>query len=534
MSAAAPKPTAAPLPPAAPPTRPTWWFLWRLMTYRPGLYGLLGVFEMLFFAVFPQLTALVIRAFFDRLTGGGPADFPPYSLAALVVGIAAARAVAVFIEVLIYFNFRYRLEALLRQNLFEYILKRPGAQAVPDSPGEAVSRFRDDVQELAFFMAESWITLAWGAFALMAFIVMARIHLGVTLLLLLPLLLVVLIANFTTARVGDYRERSRQAAGQVTGFIGEMFGAVQAIQANTAEAQVIRRLDEINELRRSAAVRDRLFNELLHSLYRNMSSIGGGIVLLGAAGAMRSGQFTVGDLAIFIYYLDPVTNFTTSLGEKWAWYRQVGVSIQRLQRLMSDAPPGELVRHTPVRLRGELPAPHYPPRTPADRLERLEVDHLAYHFPGSRRGLQPVSFSLQRGQFVVVTGRIGSGKTTLLRALLGLLPASGRVTWNGLPVEHPDNFFTPPRSAYTPQAPLLFSESLRDNILMGCPPGEASGEQHLLQALHLSVLGPDLAAFPGGLETRLGAKGVRLSGGQRQRAAAARALVRRPELLVID
>ena len=145
--------------------------------------------------------------------------------------------------------------------------------------------------------------------------------------------------------------------------------------------------------------------------------------------------------------------------------------------------------------------------------------------------MHDVSFRLERGSFTVVTGRIGSGKTTLLQALLGLLPPdAGTVRWNGEPVADPASFFTPPQSAYTPQVPRLFSETLRDNILLGLPEDEVD----LRGALHLAVMEPDIADMPDGLDSLVGPRGVRLSGGQVQRAAAARMFVRRPELLVFD
>jgi ATP-binding cassette subfamily B protein len=142
-----------------------------------------------------------------------------------------------------------------------------------------------------------------------------------------------------------------------------------------------------------------------------------------------------------------------------------------------------------------------------------------------------VSLVLRRGSFTVVTGRVGSGKTTLLRAVLGLLPAdAGTVRWNGELVAAPAEFFVPPRAAYTPQVPRLFSLSLRDNLLLGRrDPGERVDE-----AIRAAVLEPDLAAMPQGLATMVGPLGVRLSGGQVQRAAAARMFLRRPELLVVD
>lgn len=91
--------------------------------------------------------------------------------------------------------------------------------------------------------------------------------------------------------------------------------------------------------------------------------------------------------------------------------------------------------------------------------------------PVSGRGVSEVSFTLERGTFAVITGRIGAGKTTLLHALLGLLPRdAGAISWNGALVDDPATFFVPPRSAFTPQVPRLFSETLRENILLGRAP----------------------------------------------------------------
>jgi ATP-binding cassette subfamily B protein len=172
-----------------------------------------------------------------------------------------------------------------------------------------------------------------------------------------------------------------------------------------------------------------------------------------------------------------------------------------------------------------------PVRTPADHLDRLDVAGLTYRYPDSGRGVAGVELHLQRGQFVVITGRIGAGKTTLLRVLLGLLPAEqGEVRWNGRRVDDPAAFFVPPRSAYTPQAPRLFGDTLRDNLLLGRPEETVD----MSAALWSAALERDIAALTDGLETVVGARGVRLSGGQIQRAAAARMFARDAELLVFD
>jgi ATP-binding cassette subfamily B protein len=115
--------------------------------------------------------------------------------------------------------------------------------------------------------------------------------------------------------------------------------------------------------------------------------------------------------------------------------------------------------------------------------------------------------------------------------LLGLLPKdNGDIYWNETLVEKPDAFFVPPRCAYTAQVPRLFSDSLRDNILLGM----GKDDESVAEALRLAILEQDLAEFEQGLETTVGPKGVKLSGGQIQRTAAARMFVRQPELLVFD
>jgi ATP-binding cassette subfamily B protein len=142
-----------------------------------------------------------------------------------------------------------------------------------------------------------------------------------------------------------------------------------------------------------------------------------------------------------------------------------------------------------------------------------------------------ISLSVQRGHLTVITGRIGSGKTTLLRVLLGLLPRDkGTVYWNGNAIDNLADFMIPPRVAYTAQVPRLFSNTLRENLLLGIPEGQVD----LTIALRTAVMEDDLTVLEKGLDTLVGPKGVRLSGGQIQRSAAARMFIRQPDLLVLD
>ena len=509
----------------------TWWYIWQLTKYKPWVYGAFGLMEILIFGVFPQLSGFLIQAIFNQLTGEAQTAFSLPGLAGLLVAVAVGRGMAFFTDVLLYFTFQYTVTALLRRNMFDTILRRPGARAVPESPGEAVARFRDDAQELAWFMSEMLIVLGFGFFAIVALVVMLRINVTITLVVFIPLAIVIFIANFANNKITEYRQASRKATSKVTDFIGELFGAVQAVKVAGAEERSIVHLQEINEIRRKASLKDVLFSQVLNSAFHNTANLFTGLILITAGTAMQAGNFSIGDLALFVYYLTWVTDFSAIIGDKIAWFKRLGVSIDRMVHLLQGTPAEKLVAYAPVYLHGDLPDIPYTEKKPEHRLESLEVHNLTYRFPDTGRGIENINLHLTHGSFTVITGRVGSGKTTLLQTLLGLLPPqSGEIYWNGQRVVEPGEFFIPPRSAYTPQVPLLFSETLKDNILMGLPEDIAGLES----ALHMAVLEQDLNEISGGLSAVVGAKGVKLSGGQRQRTAAARMFVRGASLLVFD
>jgi ATP-binding cassette subfamily B protein len=516
----------------ATPRARVWWHVWRLISYRPGFFVLLVVLTVLIWAGGRQALIWTTRQFFDALSGSAQGGPGVWGVAGLRVLITLVRVGLRFANIALAITFWFILTALLRKNLLAHILKRPGATAVPSSPGEAVSRFRGDVGILVGFCRYLIPnTLSSAILTFLAVGVMLRINLRITMLVVLPMGVVAFITNWAIKRIYRYFEASREATGRVTGFIGETFGAVQAVKVAVAESSIIKRFEELNEVRRKAALKATLLLEALRSVFRNTMNVGTGGILLLAGRAMQSGAFTVGDLALFASYLESVSEFTVIVGEAWAMYKQCGVSLERLIALLQGAPPRTLVAHGPVYMYGDLPQVPYTAKTDGHRLESLSVSGLSYRYPDSERGIEGVDLRLERGMFTVITGRIGSGKTTLLRALLGLLDRDGgEIAWNGELVENPAAFFVPPRSAYTAQVPLLFSESLRDNILMGLPEDRVD----LAAAIYLAVMEQDLEELEDGLDTVIGTKGVKISGGQRQRTAAARMFVRDPELLVFD
>jgi ATP-binding cassette subfamily B protein len=501
-----------------------------MIAYRPRLW-LINLGAMFVLMLSFQAPALMQRLLFDTLTGDAQVDWSIWGLVAVWSSAEVGRTFGLLGLIKTNVPFFVHTMTLLRKNLLTNILRRPGASALPDSPGEAISRFRGDVFEIPLFSL--WINDILGliVYSLVALVIMLSVSPRITLLTIIPFILVGIVSSAATSRIDRYRRASRKATGIVTGFIGEVFGAAQAVKVATAEEGVLKHFKTLNEERRKLALKDRLFNEILYSIFRNAINLGTGIILVVATQEIRAGTFTVGDLALFVFYLDFIGDLTAFAGLLVARYRQISISVERMGRLVDSQSPDTLAAFSPVYLDRPLPTIANPAKTPADRLDTLEVKALTYRYPGSEAGISDINLRIERGSFTVITGRVGSGKTTLLRVLLGLLPHdSGEIRWNGTIVERADTFFVPPRSAYTAQVPRLFSDSLRDNVLMGLAKDDAA----IKHAIRSAVMEEDLEDLEEGLETLVGPKGVKLSGGQIQRTAAARMFVREPELLVFD
>lgn len=508
-----------------------WWYIWRLARFRFPMYLLSGLLASALFYLFPLIPGLFVRQIFDALSAGAQASDSIWTYVALIAAVGPIQMLSNIGAVTVEVTVQMTIAALLRRNLFERILQRPGANALPSSPGEAISRFRNDVQEIVGFL--TWTLDPVGQFLviIVALLVMISINPLITVAVFLPLVAVLLIVNTATKRIQKYRKANQESIGEVTGLLGEVYGSVLAVKVAGAEDNVAAHFKGVNEARRKAALNDVLLTELLGSISFNVANFGTGLVLLLAAQSMQSGSFTVGDFALFVSYLGWLTIVISMFGNFLTKYRQVQISLQRSVDLLQGAPPDMLVKYNPTHLRGSLPALTPVQKTDADTLQRLQAIGLSYAYPTSPRGIEDISFTLERGTFTVITGRIGSGKTTLLRVLLGLLPRqSGKVLWNGNEVDDPAGFFVPPRCAYTPQTPRLFSTTLRENILLGHAPGDSG----IADALHSAVLELDMNDLDEGLDTMVGPRGVKLSGGQMQRTAAARMFVRQAELLVVD
>lgn len=515
----------------------TYQYFWKLIRFRP-VYYFTDVVTFTLHASSMAALGLILQGFFNYLTGEegftltvGWTILAQIGYALVMGGTLAAAALA-------FMNFHVHGVSLLIRNMTARLLEMPASKPLPVkkdgsrmSSGEVMSTLRDDTDLMLEGIVLIDDLIGYGSAALIAMIIMFQINWIITLSVFVPLAIVVAIAQRLGQYAKKYRAANREATEKVTGMIADMFNGTQALKVAGAEKRMIARFEERNETRRIAAVKDQLMRRIVESLGDGTSEVGTGLLLLLIANSLYQGQLTVGDFALFVAYIWPVTNMMRLLSSTITTYKQVTVSTERMEMIMQGAAAGAAADHHPIYMDGNVPALALPIKQAGDQLHRLELKGLTYHYGENEKGIEQLNLTLHRGTLTVITGRIGSGKTTLLKVLLGMLPAqSGEILWNEQPVTDPANFFIPPRCAYTGQVPRLFSDSLRNNILMGLPEQEIS----LPQAIHQSVLEKDVTEMDSGLETLVGPRGIRLSGGQVQRTGAARMFARQPSLLIFD
>lgn len=475
----------------------------------------------------PALLGLLLKATFDAISGRAPAGLDALSLIALLAGVEALRLAAFLAAFSVWGRWWAGAQALLRTNLLRAQVSSggPGAGAPVREVGRAIAVFRDDANDIVEY-TDGWIDLAGTAvFAVLAVAVMLRIDTLLTLVVVLPLVAAFGITRVLADRIRRVRRADREATARVTGLLGELFASVLAVKVAGAEDRAVGRLAALNRARWRTSLRDKVLTQTLEALNGSTVELTIGLVLLLVAGEMRAGTFTVGDLALFTSYLAWLAGLPRWAGLVLTRHRHAQVAAGRMAQLL----PGQDATQAVVGRRLVLDRPRaVEPRPRAARPPAPEVELVGFGVPGRLAG---VDLRLAPGSFTVVTGPVGAGKSTLLRGLLGLAgPVEGTVRWDGSVVEDLAAHLVPPRCAYVPQVPRLFSAPLRDNLVLG----RATDDAALWSALRAAAFDGDVAGMAGGLDTPIGPRGVRLSGGQLQRAATARALVADAALLVFD
>ena len=508
-----------------------WRLAWRVSqqdrrTFWPGWLAFLAFFT------FPVAIGWLLGRGFEALSVGDSGTV--YAVAGFLVVCEAIRMAAIHYAAITWTQTWVHMQTLLRANLLAAQMASGGPEAGQPvgSAGEAITHFRDDTEDVTLFIDGLVDVSAGLVFTVLAGFVLGAADGRAAAVLVIPLVTVAVATRVLDRRIKRYRVADRAAAGAVSGLVGDVMAAATTVKVNDAVEPTLAHLRVLVERRRRTAVRDRVLDDGVEVFSEGSADVGLGLVLLVSAGAIASGQFGVGELALLTAYLRWLSFLPRMVGRVLARHKQAGVAFERMSLLVADTEVGNTVtkRELPIHPGRERSRPpdRRPGRVP---LERLELRGLSATY-ASGAGVREVDLVLERGTFTVLTGEVGSGKSTLLRAILGLAHSAdvtGDVLWNGDALHDRAAFLVPPNAAFLSQVPQLISDSVGDNIALG-----PIDELLLARSLELAAVSADIAAMPEGARTLIGPRGLRLSGGQRQRVATARALVHLPELVVLD
>lgn len=504
--------------------------IWKLIMYKPWLYLLDCILWIIIF-VFPLIPGIVNKKFFDILTDNPVTNLGVKDILILLMMTYILRVVVTSFALCIDTIHRFNMNSLVKRNLLENLLDRFGDKTEKSSVGKITNCFRDDILQIEESITWTIDIIGTTIFAIGAIIILFKTNAFITLFVFTPLILVVFLVQKVSEHIEKYRKASREATANVTEATMDTFLAISSIKASAVEKNVLNYLKQLSNKRHRLILKDTVLSQIITSLNGNVINIGTGLILLLAGQTMKKGNFSVGDFTLFIYYLNFISSFTESFGSFLAHYKQTVISFNRLGEILQGESNSTLVEHNQLYLKDNMDNVAENVNVKEEVLKKLEFCGLNYTYNGSDKGIKDITFSLNKGEIIVIAGRTGAGKSTLLKSLIGLLPLkSGHIYWNDTVVENVNDFFVPPVSAYISQTPNLFSESIKKNILLG----SAEKDIDLQEVIEKSVLEKDMELLEMGIDTLVGSQGVKLSGGQRKRVAAARMFAHKAELMVID
>jgi ATP-binding cassette subfamily B protein len=457
----------------------------------------------------------------DALRSGAPFT-EVRQLALVLVAVALAGGVARFFMRQILNSASRRVETDLRNNLFDHVQSMSAEFHDRYPTGELMARATNDLLAVRM-VAGPALMYVIDTIIRTALIVPAMLRISAVLaaLSLLPLLALpaamVVLGNRIHRRTLDIQN----TFGNISSFVHENLSGVRVVRAyrqEQAETEAFRELNEEYRRRNLALAR---VQGVFYPLLTALGGVGALTILYVGGRLVIGGTVSVGAFVAFGVYLAMLVWPMIALG--WA--------VNLIQRgAASMARINELFRAAPA-VRPPVQPVALPARHPDGRA--LTVEGVWFRYPGAvDRGwvLEDISFHLEPGASLAVVGPTGAGKSALADLLVRTYdPDRGRILIDGVDIRHLGLPELRAAIGFVPQETFLFSETLRENVLLGAP-----DDGRLQRVAEISQLSEALSALPTGYDTMLGERGINLSGGQKQRTAIARALAQDPPIFVLD
>jgi len=411
------------------------------------------------------------------------------------------------------------LEKTLRSRLMKHFLKMSPAFYARNSTGDLMARATNDlkaVSETAGFGILTLVdsTMYMGTILLaMGFLISWKL----TLAAVLPLPLLAYFLKRLGDKIHAHYMAAQDAFGEMNDYVLETVAGVRVVRAFNREKNEIGKFRGMTE----AVFRKNMLVEKIDAYFFPITNILNGLsfcigLSYGIYLVMRQ-EISLGDLVSFHVYLGMLNWPVYAVGELINIMQRGNASLDRVLETLNAK---EDVRDPDNAKR-------------LDGIDSVRFDDFSFQYPGTeRKALDNINVLVRKGATIGIVGKTGSGKTTLIRQILREYPAGrGRLTIGEDPIEEIMKKEIREKIGYVPQDHFLFSKTVRENILFG---NEGAGEEELEKAIRLAALDKDIEFLPNGLDTLVGERGVALSGGQKQRISIARALIKNPELLILD
>jgi ATP-binding cassette subfamily B protein len=408
----------------------------------------------------------------------------------------------------------------LRNALFTKLQQLPLDFFNQNRAGDLISRINNDTDKLNQFFAQSLVQLASNLFLMAgAVIFLLTLHLRLGAAALAPALGVLIFTRLTSAWVKGKNVKSLQALGSISAEIQESLSNFKVIVAFNRRDYFRQKFDEANARTFSASVGAGLASNIFLPIYGLAFNLAQLIVLTYGVYLITAGNLSVGMLIGFLMYVNSFYMPLRQLAAVWSSFQLALAGLDRISEVLA------LESNMPTMAGGEA----------ARTGSVMEFERVSFTYPGGANVLRDATFRLERGRTYALVGPTGGGKTTTASLMARLYdPTSGRVLLDGIDIRayRPDE--RAQKIGFILQDPFLFTGTIRENILYGNTLYQSYSDDRVAELLGERNLGGLLARFEHGLETRVAAGGDAISLGQKQIIAFIRAVLRDPEVLVLD
>jgi len=478
--------------------------------------GALGVFLILFSSLFAFPQPLIFRYLVDRVMLDRQLVLLAGAIILLVI-IGLLERVATLLQEFYFARFEQEVLLDIQHDLLERALRFPKTFFDQNETGYLMSRLSSDVQGLRWFFSGTIVGILSNLLRFIGgvgFLFYLEWRLAICVLVILPGL--VLCVRYFSGKIRVLSHQSMEQQATVSSQFQESLSSVSLIKAFSSEARTLSRL--MSELRSAFQItmEQTAVWSVANVIINSLPGVAR-VVLLALGGYwVIVDHWSLGSLLAFQAYLAYVFGPAQFLSTANLELQNALASFERVSALFNIVPEENVATGAKVeRLRGEV-----------------EFRNVSFSYAGRDPVLKEVSFSIRSGERVAIVGPSGVGKTTLVSLILRFYkPTSGEIFFDGRPAADFEVGSLRQRIGYVSQNPILLSGTILENLRYGNP---EANEKQVIRASEVAGIHNFVQELPAKYETVIGERGVNLSEGEKQRLALARALIKDPDLLVLD